>query len=121
MYAIPDDVLITGIHCILITIFHQRDCIDYHSLVSFFLCFLYFLARLYVILLSSHSQHLDLRINFSYIQARYACSRNASCYSLLLVLGPSALGKGEISSANENLRNLRCTKNICPVILELIT
>ena len=25
---------------------------------------------------------------------RYACSRYASCYSLLLVLGPSALGKG---------------------------
>ena len=28
-------------------------------------------------------------------RARYACSRYASCCSLLLVLGPSALGKGE--------------------------
>ena len=42
----------------------------------------------------------------------------------ILVLGPSALGKGEkkITSENGNLSNLlRYTKNICHMILALIT
>ena len=39
----------------------------------------------------------------------------------ILVLGPSALGKGEITSENGNLRNLRYTKNMCHMILALIT
>ena len=38
----------------------------------------------------------------------------------ILVLGPSALGKGKITSENENLRNLRYTKNTCHIILALI-
>ena len=39
----------------------------------------------------------------------------------ILVLGPSAFGKGRIISNNGNLRNLRYTKSICHVILALIT
>ena len=34
-------------------------------------------------------------IVLSLLRACYACSRYASCYSLLLVLEPSVLGKGE--------------------------
>ena len=48
---------------------------------------------------------------FTTIRASYA-----SCYSLLLVLGPSAPGKGKNTSDNENLRNLRYTKSIFHVI-----
>ena len=39
----------------------------------------------------------------------------------ILVLGPSALGRGENNSENRNLRNLRYIKNICHIILTLIT
>ena len=37
------------------------------------------------------------------------------------VLGPSALGKGKITSENGNLRKLRYHKNIRHMILSLIT
>ena len=44
---------------------------------------------------SNSTKTLDYTSPFSPKQARYACSHYASCYSFLLVLGPSAPGKVE--------------------------
>ena len=55
------------------------------------------------------------------LKTNYLLARYASCYSFLLVLGLWPSVRWKITSDNGNLRNLRYTKNICHVMLALIT
>ena len=47
------------------------------------------------LVVACQNSRLKFCIRYSISRARYACSRYASCYSLYICLGPSALGMGE--------------------------
>ena len=82
-------------------------------MILYFALFFFILSKIFT---SPYTLSSDLLI--LYKRARCACSRYASWYSFS---GLWPLVRGKITSENGNSRNLRYTKNICHMILALIT
>ena len=72
----------------------------------------------------SRDEHIYTRTNKPFSQRthfKYSSATRVVFFTLYLYSGLRPSVRGKIASDNENLRNLRCIKNICHVILALLT